>query len=115
MRLPYSILLLVFCLLLPGCAALGTAESIAPESEPAPTADSFTRQVAAMPKGATQSFAESPFGPVTIDAGEFYLSGLGNKCRAIRVTRGTIRHKAVLCLEDKETWRVIPLIFENMP
>ena len=75
----------------------------------------FLAQVAAFPEGATQYFAESPFGPVTIEAGAFYISGLGNKCRSARVTGGSASKRFAVCREENGTWRFIPTIFESMP
>ena len=107
--------LLAFCVVLSGCAERGTGKPAASEPEPASSAVSFTNQVAALPEDSTHAFAESPFGPVTIEAGSFYLSGLGNKCRSVHVTRGTIHYRAAVCREEHNAWRFIPIIFESMP
>ena len=108
-----SLLFLVFCAILSGCAA---HEPLAPvASETAPAALPFNDQVAALPEGSTQYFAESPFGPAAIEAGPFYLSGLGNECRSARVTRGTMSHRFALCKEANGAWRFIPTVFESMP
>ena len=99
--------------LLSGCAA---REPLAPVvSGTAPAALTFNEQVAALPEGSTQYFAESPFGPAAIEAGPFYLSGLGNECRSARVTRGTMSHRFALCKEENGAWRFIPTVFESMP
>ena len=95
-------------------AARDSAAPAAPVPEAAPAALSFGEQVAALPEGSTQYFAESPFGQATLDAGPLYLSGLGNECRLIRVTRGTASYQLTLCKENG-TWRFIPSIFEGMP
>ena len=101
--------------LLSGCAA---RESVSPATcvlETAPAALPFNEQVAALPEGSTQYFAESPFGPSTIEAGPFYRSGLGNECRSARVTRGSMSHRFALCKEQNGAWRFIPTVFESMP
>ncbi len=108
------ILSLALCAVLSGCAARESAVPAASVPEAAPAALSFGEQVAALPEGSTQYFAESPFGQATLDAGPLYLSGLGNECRLIRVTRGTASYKLTLCKENG-TWRFIPSIFEGMP
>lgn len=108
-----SLLFLVFCAILSGCAA---REPLAPvTSEPTPAVLTFNEQVAALPEGSTQYFAESPFGPASIEAGPLYLSGLGNECRSARVTHGTLSHKFALCKEENGAWRFIPTVFESMP
>lgn len=114
MRRQY-LLFLIFCAVLSGCAV---RESVSPAtSVPAttPSALPFNEQVAALPEGSTQYFAESPFGPSTIEAGPLYLSGLGNECRSARVTRGTMSHNFALCKEKNGAWRFIPTVFESMP
>ena len=103
------ILSLALCAVLSGCAARESAVPAASVLEAAPAALSFGEQVAALPEGSTQYF-----GQATLDAGPLYLSGLGNECRLIRVTRGTASHKLTLCKENG-TWRFIPSIFEGMP
>ena len=107
------ILSLALCAVLSGCAARESAAPTALVPEEAP-ALSFEERVAALPEGSAQYFAESPFGQATLDAGPLYLSGLGNECRLIRVTRGTASYKLTLCKENG-TWRFIPSIFEGMP
>lgn len=109
-----SLLLLVFCAMLSGCATQKTASRALPDPEAAPAALPFNEQVAALPEGATQYFAESPFGPASIEAGAFYLSGLGNECRSTRVTRGTMSHRFALCRDENGAWRFIPSVFESM-
>lgn len=105
--------LLALCIALPGCAVRGPiAVSVTgPESSPTLFAD----QVAALPEGAAQYFANSPFGPATIDAGSFYASGLGNECRSARATRENESHRFTVCREAGGAWRIIPTIFEGMP
>lgn len=100
---------------LSGCAARESVPPAASAPEMVPAALSFNEQVAALPEGSTQYFAESPFGPATIEAGPLYLSGLGNECRSARVTRGTMSHRFALCKEENGRWRFIPSIFESMP
>lgn len=114
MRLRGLPLLLALCLALPGCAARGTGGPAASEAPAAPAAVSFAAQVAALPEG-SQPFAESPFGPVSVDVGPSYVSGLGDQCRPVRITRGTVRYKAAVCREENDAWRFIPIIFESMP
>ena len=108
------ILSLALCAVLSGCAARESAVPAASVLEAAPAALSFGEQVAALPEGSTQYFAESPFGQATLDAGPLYLSGLGNECRLIRVTCGTASYQLTLCKKNG-TWRFIPSIFEGMP
>ena len=114
MRRQCLLLSLVFCAVLSGCAARESVSPAASAPETAPASLSFNEQVAALPEGSTQYFAESPFGPAAIEAGPLYLSGLGNECRLIRVTRGTASYQLTLCKENG-TWRFIPSIFEGMP
>ena len=101
--------------LLSGCAA---RESVSPATcvlETAPAALPFNEQVAALPEGSSQYFAESPFGPASIESGPFDLSGLGNECRSARVTRGSMSHRFALCKEQNGAWRFIPTVFESIP
>ena len=109
------ILSLALCAVLSGCAARESAVPAASVLEAAPAALSFGEQVAALPEGSTQYFAESPFGPAAIDAGPFYLSGLGDECRSVRVARGSTSHRFALCKEKNSVWHFIPTIFESMP
>lgn len=114
MRRP-CLLSLVLCAVLSGCAA---RESVSPATcvpGAAPAALPFNEQVAALPEGSSQYFAESPFGPASIEAGPFYLSGLGNECRSARVTRGSMSHRFALCKEQNGAWRFIPTVFESIP
>ena len=109
------LLSLIFCAMLSGCAA---HEPLAPApavSEAESTALPFNEQVAALPEDSTQYFAESPFGPATIEAGPLYLSGLGNECRSARATRGSMSYRFALCKEENGAWRFIPTVFESMP
>lgn len=109
------LLSLAFCVVLCGCAA---REPLAPApvaSETVPAVLPFNEQVAALPEGSTQYFAESPFGPAAIEAGSLYLSGLGDECRSARVTHGTASRRFAICREENGTWRFIPTIFESMP
>lgn len=108
-------LFLAFCAVLSGCATRESAVPATPVPEATPAALSFSEQVAALPEGSTQYFAESPFGPATIETGQLYLSGLGNECRSACVTRGNISHRFALCKEENGAWRFIPTIFESMP
>ena len=115
MRLQHVLFLLAVSLTLPGCAMREPLTPVVSEPEAVPLVVSFTEQVVAFPEGATQYFAESPFGPVTIEAGAVYISGLGNKCRSARVTGGSASKRFAVCLEENGTWRFIPTIFESMP
>ncbi len=116
MRLRKVISLFALCVVLSGCAGRGfMTKSEVSALKADPVAESFTNRVVALPEGGVEYFAESPLGQVTIDAGTFYLSGLGNKCRSVRITRETIRYKAAVCREENDTWRFIPIIFESMP
>lgn len=108
------ILSLALCAVLSGCAARESAAPTALVPEEAP-ALSFEERVAALPEGSAQYFAESPFGPATIEAGPLYLSGLGNECRSARVTRGSMSYRFALCKEENGAWRFIPTVFESMP
>ncbi len=110
-----SLLFLLCCAILSGCAARESASPATSVPETAPAALTFNEQVAALPEGSTQYFAESPFGPVSIEAGPRYLSGLGNECRSARVTRGTMSYRFALCKEETGAWRFIPTVFESMP
>ena len=101
--------------LLSGCVARESVSPAASAPGAVPAALSFNEQVAALPEGATQYFAESPFGPAADEAGPFYLSGLGNECRPVRVTRDAIRHRFALCRNENGEWDFIPAIFESMP
>lgn len=114
LRPAFRAVLAVALCALSGCAA---RESVSPATSAPETAPaiSFNDQVAALPEGSTHYFAESPFGQVTIDAGPFYLSGLGNECRAARATSGTMSHRLALCKQENGAWRFLPTIFESMP
>lgn len=109
---PRLALVLFLCLILPACA-LRSAGKSASESEfpPMPT---FAEQVAGLPNGVAQPFAQSPYGAVTVTAGSTYISGLGNQCRPINIVQGAMQYRAAVCRED-QGWRVIPTIFDNMP
>ena len=100
---------------LSGCVARGPVAPAPAGTETRPAVLSFEAQLAALPEGGAQHFTESPFGPAFIEAGPHYLSGLGNQCRTIVVTRGTQRHRHALCKEKSGTWRLVPSIFEGMP
>ena len=114
MRREYLTISLALCAVLSGCAARESAAPTALVPEEAP-ALSFEERVAALPEGSAQYFAESPFGPAAIDAGPFYLSGLGDECRSVRVARGSTSHRFALCKEKNSVWHFIPTIFESMP
>ena len=109
---PRLVLALSFCLILPACAQRGSGKS-ASETE-VPPQPSFAEQVAMMPSGVAQPFAQSPYGAVTVTAGSTYISGLGNQCRPINIVQGTMQYRAAICREE-QGWRVIPTIFDNMP
>ena len=117
MKLHNFTLLPIICavfFLLSGCAARESVSPAPSVPETAPAALLFNDQVAALPEGSTQYFAESPFGPATIEAGELYLAGLGNECRSARVTQGTMSHRFALCKDEKGAWRFIPSVFESV-
>ena len=90
------LLFLLPALLLTGCAGRYAPAMLSADSSVAP-APSFADQVAALQEGSTQYFAESPFGPSTIEAGPLYLSGLGNECRSARAASGTMSHRFAVC------------------
>ena len=106
------VLTLVLCLILPACALRGSGKS-ASESEVPPT-PTFAEQVAMLPNGVAQPFAQSPYGAVTVTAGSTYVSGLGNQCRPVNIVQGAMQYRAAVCREE-QGWRVIPTIFDNMP
>lgn len=106
------VLVLALSLILPACA-LRSAGKSALESEVPPT-PTFAEQVAVMPSGVAQPFAQSPYGAVSVTAGSTYVSGLGNQCRPINIVQGTMQYRAAVCREE-HGWRVIPTIFDNMP
>ena len=103
---------LAVCLTLSGCAVRGTSDKDVPDVPPVPT---FTEQVAALPNGVAQPFEQSPYGAVLITAGSPYVSGLGNQCRPIRITQGSMQYKAAVCQQEDGEWRIIPTIFDCMP
>ena len=109
---PRLALALVLCLILPACAPRGSGKS-ASESEVPPT-PTFAEQVAGLPNGVAQPFAQSPYGAVTVTAGSTYISGLGNQCRPVNIVQGAMQYRAAVCQEE-QGWRVIPTIFDNMP
>lgn len=109
------LLFLVLCTILSSCAARESTSPVTPIPEAAPAAQTFNEQVAALPEGSTQYFAESPFGPISIDAGQFYRSGLGNECRSVSVTRESMSYRFALCKEENGAWSFIPTVFESMP
>ncbi len=100
--------------LLSGCAGRYAPATLAADSS-VPLAPAFADQVAALPDGSTQYFAESPFGPATVTGGRSYLSGLGNECRSAHVNGNTGRYRFAVCREQNGAWRFIPTIFESMP
>lgn len=108
-------ILCIVAFLLSGCAARESASPATSVPETTPAALPFNEQVAALPEGSTQYFAQSPFGPASIEAGPLYLSGLGNECRSARVTRGSMSYRFALCKEENGAWRFIPTVFESMP
>ena len=112
MRLQVLALVLAITLALPACA-LRSSKQAAHDKE-TPPVPSFAEQVAGLPNGVTQPFAQSPYGPVTVTAGSIYVSGLGNQCRPINIVQGTMQYRAAVCQEE-QGWRVIPTIFDNMP
>lgn len=109
---PRLVLVLALSLILSACALRGAGKS-ASETEFPPT-PTFAEQVAMLPNGVAQPFAQSPYGAVTVTAGSTYISGLGNQCRPINIVQGTMQYRAAVCREE-QGWRVIPTIFDNMP
>lgn len=106
------VLVLSLSFILPACALRGAGKS-ASESEVPPT-PTFAEQVAMLPNGVAQPFAQSPYGAVTVTAGSTYVSGLGNQCRPVNIVQGAMQYRAAVCREE-QGWRVIPTIFDNMP
>ena len=109
---PRLVLLLALCLLMPACALRGAGKSA--DTADVPPMPTFAEQVAMMPNGVAQPFAQSPYGTVTVTAGSTYVSGLGNQCRLINIIQGPMQYRAAVCREE-QGWRVIPTIFDNMP
>ena len=107
--------LLILCLVLSGCATRKTRTFSPASLDGMPVSQSFTEQVAALPEGSVQYFAESPMGPSTVDAGSFYSSGLGHECRSARISNENMSHRIAICREENGPWRFIPTIFESMP
>ena len=109
---PRLVLVLSLCLILSACALRGAGKGTSEtEVPPQPT---FAEQVAMMPNGVAQPFAQSPYGAVTVTAGSTYISGLGNQCRPINIVQGAMQYRVAVCREE-QGWRVIPTIFDNMP
>lgn len=108
-----AVLWAAFCLLY-GCTAREPLPALSTDSGAEPISLSFETQVATLPEGSTRTFAESPFGPVTIVAGPFYLSGLGNECRLVHIKHGNILNRQALCKENGGQWHFIPNIFEEV-
>lgn len=109
---PRLVLVLSLSLILPACALRGAGKGTSEtEVPPQPT---FAEQVAGLPNGVAQPFAQSPYGAVIVTAGSTYISGLGNQCRPINIAQGAMQYRAAVCQED-QGWRVIPTIFDNMP
>ena len=109
---PRLVCVFALCLLLPACALRGAGKNAADTEVPQPP--SFAEQVAMLPNGVAQPFAQSPYGAVSVTAGSTYVSGLGNQCRPINIVQGTMQYRAAVCREE-QGWRVIPTIFDNMP
>ena len=106
-----------FCIVLPilsGCAARESASPATFVPERLPDALPFNEQIAALPEGSIQYFAESPFGPASIEAEGSYLSGMGHECRSARAASGDKSHRFVVCREKDGEWRFIPTIFESI-
>lgn len=112
-----AMMLCLICLACAGGCAGRTvgAGTLSLVSVPALREDSFAALVAAQPEGSMQYFPDSPFGPATVGAGTFYLSGLGNECRSVRITVGSISQKVAICREENGLWHFIPTIFECLP
>ena len=108
------LLFLLPALLLTGCAGRYAPATLGVEANVL-SAPTFAEQVADLPEGASQDFAESPFGPATVTGGGSYLSGLGNECRSARASSGSLRHRFAVCREQNGAWRFIPSVFESMP
>ena len=109
---PRLVLLLALGLLMPACALRGAGKSA--DTADVPPTPTFAEQVAGLPNGVAQPFAQSPYGAVTVTAGSTYISGLGNQCRPINIVQGAMQYRAAVCREE-QGWRVIPTIFDNMP
>lgn len=109
---PRFVLVLVLCLILPACALRGSGKSVS-ETKVPPT-PTFAEQLAMLPNGVAQPFAQSPYGAVTVTAGSTYISGLGNQCRPINIVQGAMQYRAAVCREE-QSWHIIPTIFDNMP
>lgn len=97
---------------LPGCAK---KPALTPEQADAEKSlMTFNSELAEMPDGATRFFPNSPFGPTTIQAGPFYISGMGNECRSARVLQGSASYRFALCRQQDDLWHSIPTIFESI-
>ena len=102
--------LLLLCVLLSACTV---SHPLLKENSALPKL-SFNEELANLPEGATRYFAQSPLGAVQVRAGEFYLSGLGNRCRFVYVEKGSEHRKLALCEEKMGGWHLVPSIFESL-
>lgn len=114
MRLRWILFIFFIWLALPSCAIREPIAPVASRPEATSEALLFNNEIATLPEDSTQYFAKTPFGPATINAGSFYTSGLGHKCRLVRVTTETKTHNFALCRKEDGNWHLIPSIFENI-
>lgn len=112
------------CAALAGCTARQASnDSAAASAAPAQTYVPFADTVAAQPAGSVQFYAESPYGPVSMETGPLYYSGLGNECRPVNAVREGRAYRLALCREhtvsaDKAgdrmaPWRFVQTVFES--
>lgn len=108
----FFFLFLILVNLLAGCA---TRASISPEEQAKENAlRAFSEELSSLPTGASQFFPNSPYGPANIEAGGFYISGLGNECRSARILHGAGSYRFALCKGKDDQWLPIPTIFERL-
>ncbi len=107
------ILSALLCLELSACSSYD--QSHFSEEMIAAPSPSLADELAVLPTGVQRFFDVTPFGPATIEAGSFYLSGLGEQCRAASVLRGVERQRLALCKQSDGAWRLLPSIFESLP
>ena len=75
----------------------------------------WAARVAELPEGSSALFDTSPFGPVLVEVGQTYCSGLGHECRSTVLTAEGKRTSLALCRDDSGIWDFVPSVFENLP
>ncbi|MDR1656935.1 MAG: hypothetical protein LBT47_05185 [Deltaproteobacteria bacterium] len=112
MRTHLLLISVILGIVLSGCVIRIVDKHPKKQVESEYTEPSFAEQVARQPEGTSNFYADSPIGPIMVETGTTYISGLGSQCRS---ARGTMETKSILLAVCKVNgaWRFIPTIFDS--